>query len=126
MYLLKSVLQKTGTEFLEVSNLNDGSTDVLKLNISDKCHPGSSYAHGKYTVLDTLWYTHFIGTYWLCNKAENGEYLSHPEILIILTNSSSLPDFPCKVSLMGSEDKLSLCRHELVLRYHVTNRRRYP
>ena len=109
----------------EVLNMPEDSTNIFKRNMLDRYidRPNSTYAKGKYAVVDNICYAEFLSNYLIDTKANSDQINdSQPEILdeinSDLDNNQRLPK---RLPLMSTKEYVKFRKEKCVLRFHEPN-----
>ena len=111
----------------EIEKLPEESTVVFKRNMLDRyCdRPDSTFANGRYFVLDSFCFAQFLRYYSLKHTEIND---CQPNELTddLIESNHPLINYPKTIPLMNSSEKLNCRKVPLVLKYYEPNKEKSP
>ena len=115
----------------EIDELPEDSVDIFKRNMVERYieRPNSTFAQGKYSVLDKFCYAEFLAHYYLMPKPLNYSINDCQPVVLEdtdLESNHNAGGYPNTITLMNSCEKLKCCQVKAVLRYFVPNRHKFP
>ena len=109
----------------KIDDLPSDSTDIFQQNMLDRYvdRPDEQFQNGNFKVIDEMCYAEFLSLYYVPSKPSNAEDDCQPVILNddLLELNHRGSNFPKKIPLISSKQKLNCRKVKAVLRYHQPN-----
>ena len=109
------------------------STKIFKRTNLDRYidRPNTSFCQGKFEILDSFCYAEFLAYYTVIYKTkadESDDYEYQPDNLpdTVVEGNHIESNYPKKIKLMNSNEKMQCRKVRRVLRYHVPNKYIHP